>query len=337
MTTQHSRASSIPKSSDNTNVVENAETKKHAEDEEDKILLIGAGTIGLSFAALHLRFLKDASNLTLHDTRPDLQNYVLTNLPKLLPGSLHASIPHVHLSTTPTTLTTAVSQASIIQEQGPENLPFKTALWALIAPHVPPTALLWSSTSGIPASAQAAALPPVVRAQLLVVHPYNPAHLMPLLEVVPSPATSAASVARTCAFWAARGRAPVVLRRETPGFVANRLAFALLREAVRLVRDGVVSVAECDDIVTASMGPRWAVWGPFRSYHAGGGEGGIEAFFSKIGGSVQACWEEGGTVNFGKGEGWEQEVFRQCEETFGKVDLAERDRKTIKVLEAVRD
>jgi len=307
MTTQQSEVSSIPHSNDNTNVAENDETKEHAEDEEDKILLIGAGTIGLSFAALHLRFLKDASNLTIHDTRPDLQNHVLTNLPPLLPDSLHASIPHIHLSTTPTTLTAAASHAAIIQEQGPENLPFKASLWASLSPHVSPTALLWSSTSGIPASAQ------------------------------PHAATSAAAVARTVAFWAARGRRPVVLRREVAGFVANRLAFALLREAVGLVREGVVSVAECDDIVTASMGPRWAVWGPFRSYHAGGGEGGREAFFRNIGGSVQACWEEGSRVNFGKGEDWEEEVFRQCEETFGTVDLVDRDRKTTKVLEAVRD
>ena len=337
MTTQQSEVSSIPHSNDNTNVAENDETKEHAEDEEDKILLIGAGTIGLSFAALHLRFLKDASNLTIHDTRPDLQNHVLTNLPPLLPDSLHASIPHIHLSTTPTTLTAAASHAAIIQEQGPENLPFKASLWASLSPHVSPTALLWSSTSGIPASAQCASLPAALRAQLLVVHPFNPPHVLPLVEVVPHAATSAAAVARTVAFWAARGRRPVVLRREVAGFVANRLAFALLREAVGLVREGVVSVAECDDIVTASMGPRWAVWGPFRSYHAGGGEGGREAFFRNIGGSVQACWEEGSRVNFGKGEDWEEEVFRQCEETFGKVDLVDRDRKTTKVLEAVRD
>ena len=115
--------------------------------------------------------------------------------------------------------------------------------------------------------------------------------------------------------------------------MANRLAFALLREAIHLVDEGVVSVAEIDDIVQNSMGPRWAVAGPFKSYHAGGGPGGLEGFFKNIGGTVQGCWDDSGKPNVG--EEWEKKVFKDAQECYGRVDTVERDRITRKVLEAV--
>ena len=109
---------------------------------------------------------------------------------------------------------------------------------------------------------------------------------MPLLEVVPSPQTGEGVIERTLSWWRERGRMPVLMKKEVTGFVANRLAFALLREGIQLVNEGVVTPEEVDDVVTSSMGPRWAVAGPFKSYHAGGGAGGLEAFFKNIGGTV---------------------------------------------------
>ncbi|KAF2755781.1 hypothetical protein EJ05DRAFT_478742 [Pseudovirgaria hyperparasitica] len=294
---------------------------------ETHIALVGAGTIGLSFVALHLQSLPPTS-LTIIDTRPDLPAHVSRTLKTTLPPAQHALIPSLIL----TPDITAVRNASIVQESGPENLPFKTALWAQVEQHAPSSALLWSSTSGIPASAQAAHMRD--RTRLCVVHPYNPPAVMPLLEVCPSADTSADVVGRTMAFWRARGRAPVLVRREVPGFVANRLAFALLREAVYLVEQGVVSLEDVDRVVEGSMGPRWAVAGPFKSYHAGGGEGGLEGFFKNIGGTVQSCWDDAGSVNVG--ERWEEKVFQEAEQAYGRVDTAERDQITRAVLEAVR-
>lgn len=158
---------------------------------------------------------------------------------------------------------------------------------------------------------------------------------MPLLEIVPSPTTDPSVIDRTLSFWKKyKDRTPIVVKKETTGFIANRLAFALLREAIHLVNEGVASVQDIDDLMTSSMGPRWAVAGIFKSYHAGGGEGGLEGFFKNIGGTVQGCWEDGGRVNVG--EGWEKEVFRQAREGYGEVDLRERDGLTRRVLEAVR-
>lgn len=165
---------------------------------------------------------------------------------------------------------------------------------------------------------------------------------MPLIEIVPSPRTPRDLISAAENFWKEEiGMKTVVVKKEVPGFVANRLAFALLREACSLVASGVVSVEEVDDVVTGSMGPRWAVSGPFKAYHAGGGEGGLKGFMEKIGGTVQSCWEAGEEDvrkgNVVVGGAWQEGVCKQAEEAYGRVDTGERDRKTRKVLEAVKE
>lgn len=295
-----------------------------------RITLIGTGTIGLSFVAFHLTHLARPSHLTIFDTRPDASQYVQDNLPRFFKDQ-NQPLPSLADVKIATSLQEAVRVAHIVQESGPENLPFKLDLWAEVEKHAPKDALLWSSTSGIPASQQAGNMQD--KSRLLVVHPYNPPHIMPLLELVPSPDTSENVIDRTQEFWRARGRVPIHIKKETTGFVANRLAFALLREAVHLVDQGVVSVEELDQIVQNSMGPRWAVAGPFKSYHAGGGPAGLEGFFKNIGGTVQDCWTDAGIPNVG--DGWEQKVFREAQDAYGTVDVGERDRITRRLLQVL--
>ncbi|GAB7355393.1 hypothetical protein MBLNU459_g5914t1 [Dothideomycetes sp. NU459] len=300
------------------------------------ITLIGAGTIGLSFAALHLNR-NPAAHITIHDPRPDLSTYVHATLPAYLDAAQHATYA-ARLTLAPpssTSLAAAVRHAHIVQEQGPETLAFKQALWPAVEAACPPAAQLWSSTSGLAASAQAAGMR--APARLVVVHPFNPPHVLPVLEVVGG---GGAAVAACVAYWAALGRAPVVLRRETPGFVANRLAFAVLREAAALVHAGVIGVRELDELVETSIGPRWAVKGPFASYAAGGGEGGMRSFLDKIGGTVNEAWEASEQMKVGPGgiQGWEEGIIRGCEEAYGDIDaeeVARRSRTTVAVLEAV--
>lgn len=176
-------------------------------------------------------------------------------------------------------------------------------------------------------------------------HPFNPPHIMPLVEVVPSAATPEGVVEWAVRYFMGIGHEPVVVRREMKGFVVNRLAFAVLREACHLVREGVVGVEDVDRIVEGSLGPRWSVKGPFASYHDGGGKGGLEAFMANIGGTIQDVWDELGTVNMGdgslQGEGlWRDDVVRQTKEAYGEVteeDFVFRDRATRRVLEVIRD
>jgi 3-hydroxyacyl-CoA dehydrogenase len=300
------------------------------------VALIGAGTIGLSFAALHL-----AKNPTciveIYDTRSDLSEYVGDKLCEyLVEADVEECKSRVQIAES---LAKAVENADIVQEQGPENADFKRTTWAQIEQLAPQGALFWSSTSGIPASEQSKDMKD--QSRLVVVHPYNPPHVMPLLEVVPSPATSQEVIDRTLEYWRSLDRVPVLIRKECTGFVANRLAFALFREACSLVAQGVVGVEDLDSVVQASMGPRWTVAGPFKSYHAGGGEGGLSSFMDKIGGTVQECWNasdrdvEAG--NIGVGQSWQEDVCRQTDKAYGVVDTAQRDKKTKAVLKAVSE
>jgi 3-hydroxyacyl-CoA dehydrogenase len=157
---------------------------------------------------------------------------------------------------------------------------------------------------------------------------------MPLLEVVPSPFTDPTVLSRTLDYWKDSGKVPVTIRKETTGFVANRLAFALFREAIHLVNEGVVSPHDIDQIVENSMGPRWMLAGPFKSYHAGGGAGGLRAFFDNIGGTIQACWDDSGKVNMS--EAWEDSVCEEVSKTYGErkqKDLERRNEATKMMLE----
>lgn len=300
-----------------------------------RIAIIGAGTIGLSFAALHL-IKNPHSRVSIFDTRPDLKEYVDSKLPGYLTDADEADcLSRLSIANS---LEEAIDNAHIVQEQGPENVEFKQHVWPQIEQHASPDALFWSSTSGILASQQSKDMQD--QSRLVVVHPYNPPHIMPLLEVVPSPTTSQEVIDRTLEYWRSLGRVPVVIRKECTGFVANRLAFALFREACSLVSQGVVSVEDLDSVVQASMGPRWTVAGPFKSYHAGGGDGGLQSFMQKIGTTVQGCWDASENdvrdAGIDVGKAWQEDVCRQTGEAYGAVDTAERDRKTKAVLDAVR-
>lgn len=191
-------------------------------------------------------------------------------------------------------------------------------------------------------------------ARLLVVHPFNPPHIMPVLEIVPpcisTPAPSDCHpskefIDRTIEYWKTLNRSPVILKEEVTGFVANRLSFVLFREAIHLVKSGVVTAAEVDRIVEESMGPRWAVKGPFWSYHAGGGkEKGLKGFLEKIGDTIQACWDDAGTPTLQRDKDafahpWEGALCEQVEKSYGMLedmDLRERDEKTRQVLKITR-
>ena len=128
--------------------------------------------------------------------------------------------------------------------------------------------------------------------RLIVGHPFNPPHLVPLVEIVPSKTTDGSLVEQAVAFYRAMGKRPQVLKREIPGFVANRLQAALFREAVNLVAEGVVGEQELDQVVTGSIGLRWAVAGPFQTFHLGGGPGGLADFLVHLGPAMAALWSQ---------------------------------------------
>ena len=327
------------------------------------IALIGLGTIGLSFAALHLRY--SSANLRLYDVRDDLEQHISALLPVYLgvdnakPDAKKAlsveSLTSAGRLTICSSIKEACFNATIVQEQGPDSIAFKKSNWAQVTQHAPKTAHFWSSTSGICASKQIEDLEhDEDKSRVLVVHPFNPPHIMPLLEIVPSPHTDPGITQFTVDYFTqlGSGHRPVVIKKETQGFVGNRLAFALFREACHLVADDVVSARDLDTIMESSLGPRWAAAGPFKTYNSAGGAGGIDAFLHHLAPTIEACWDDAGTVSLkgtsawtftGRSDGsngnedWPSKVSRQTDEAYGRpnaASLAQRDEDLKRIIEA---
>jgi ketoreductase RED1 len=193
-----------------------------------------------------------------------------------------------------------------------------------------------SSSSAKTATEQALKTPRPGR--LLVGHPFNPPHLIPLVEVVPGEKTSVEAVDDAVAFYAALGKVPRVVRKEMPGFVANRLQRAIFRECCYLVIQGVVKVDELDDIVTSSIGLRWAADGPFRSFHLGGGAGGFKSFFKQFGPGLNEAWKNMAPVNLD--EAAQDKIIAQAEASFAAQPPeqleSERDAKQLAIIRALK-
>jgi carnitine 3-dehydrogenase len=174
----------------------------------------------------------------------------------------------------------ALAAADFIQENGPERPDFKAELFADMDNATSPDVIIASSSSGI--------TPSVMQSQcrhperVVVGHPFNPPHIIPLVEIVGGTKTSPDAIKRAMAFYASIGKKPIHLRKELPGHVANRLQSALYREIMYLIQQGVLSVADADDAVSWGPGLRWGVMGPSLQWHLGGGAGGIKHFMDHL-------------------------------------------------------
>ncbi|WP_414945174.1 3-hydroxyacyl-CoA dehydrogenase NAD-binding domain-containing protein [Amycolatopsis sp. cmx-11-32] len=299
------------------------------------VAVIGAGTIGLSWMTL---FAAHGWTVRVHDPRPDLATAVADGLRQFGPTLLEPADPdrlarlvHVH-----TEAAEAVADADLVQENGPEDLEFKQRLFAELAEAAPPGALLASSTSGLQPSDISARLTEAGAGRMLVAHPFNPPHLLPLVEIVGGARTTEDTLTRAADVYRTLGKVPVRIRKETSGFVANRLQSALFREAVDLVLRGVVTPAEVDTIVTESLGPRWATGGPFLTFHLGGGPGGFRHFFEHLGPGMVRRWKDLGSPELTDEAA--RRLVEATEDEYGTHDYAEltraRDVQEIAVLSA---
>ncbi|MFF1615457.1 3-hydroxyacyl-CoA dehydrogenase NAD-binding domain-containing protein [Amycolatopsis sp. NPDC058278] len=295
--------------------------------------VIGAGTIGLSWTAL---FAHHGLTVRVTDPRPDLAEAVADALKTFAPhlGTTADELAsHVRIAAD---VTEAVQDADVVQENGPENAEFKKGLFEQLVEEAPKHALLLSSSSAIPSTAFTGEID---GSRVLIGHPFNPPHLIPLVEVVPGEQTSEHSVETAVAFYTFLGRTPVVERKEMPGFVGNRLQNALSREAIYLVEQGVVTPEDLDKVITNSLGIRWATVGPFLGSHLGGGPGGYRHMAEHIGKSMKKMWAGLGTPSQSPEE--QERLIEAVEKAYGSStysELAEtRDRKQLAVLNAVEE
>ncbi|HTJ64801.1 MAG TPA: 3-hydroxyacyl-CoA dehydrogenase NAD-binding domain-containing protein [Alphaproteobacteria bacterium] len=255
-----------------------------------KVALVGTGVIGASWATL---FLAKGLDVIATDPAPNAEALLRETIARQWPAmetlglSQGASQNRVTFSSS---LEETVAAADFIQESGPERLEIKRNLYARMDAAARPEVILATSSSGILISeVQTACKRPE---RVLVGHPFNPPHLIPLVEVVGGKLTGQAAIDDAMAFYKAIGKRPIHIRKEVKGHVANRLQAALWREAFALVQDGVASVEDIDTAIAHGPGLRWALLGPFLNLHLSGGAGGLQHVMDHLGPPIESWWAD---------------------------------------------
>src|SRR3954466_10473314 len=255
-----------------------------------RIAIIGTGAIGASWTAL---FLAKGLQVVATDIAPTaeaaLRKFVDTAWPALERLGLSPGASRSNLRFT-AALAEAGDGVDLVQENGPERIDFKQKLYGQLDELLPPDVIIASSSSGLTMSEiqKGAASHPE---RCVIGHPFNPPHLIPLVEIVGGAKTSEATIRRADEFYTSIGQRTVRVNKEMPGHVANRLQAALSREVYYLVAEGVVSAADVDTALSWGPGLRWGVMGGMMLNHLGGGPGGIEHFFQQFTGPMTAWWK----------------------------------------------
>ena len=245
-----------------------------------RIAIVGTGVIGASWAAQYLaRGLDVVATDPAPNAEANLRKYVDEAWPVLTEIGLSPGASRDRLSFT-SNMKEALSQADLVQENGPERVDFKIKLFADMDDATPVDSIIASSSSGItPSVMQTNCKHPE---RVLVGHPFNPPHLIPLVEVVGGSKTAPEAIQQAIAFYASIGKKPIKLNKELPGHVGNRLQIALYKEIMYLIQEGILSVSDADDAVSYGPGLRWGVMGPSLQWHLAGGAAGINHFMEHL-------------------------------------------------------
>jgi L-gulonate 3-dehydrogenase len=262
-----------------------------------KIAIVGSGLIGRAWATI---FASHGFDVALHDVKQEVAKAALAhigrNLRELAGHGLvddpKGALARISIARD---LADALKGAALAQENGPETIEAKKALFVQMDALAPATTILASSTSFIIASRFAEGLKG--RGRCLVAHPVNPPHLVPIVELAPAPFTDAAVVERARKIYEKAGQVPILLRKEKPGFVLNRLQAVLLAEAFRLVGEGVASPQDIDKTIRDGLGLRWSFMGPFETIELNA-PGGIPDYCARYGTSLASMVNEGGDNPF---------------------------------------
>lgn len=296
------------------------------------VAVVGAGTIGASWAAI---FLAQGYDVRAADPSPQGEAFArrfianawptLETLGWVVPG---ASQDRFSFHASPTE---ACKGVSFVQESGPEREDIKIETFKEIDAATTPDVVIASSSSGLLISRVTVKC--VHPERCVIGHPFNPPHLIPLVEVVAGEKTSQEAVDKAMAFYRAIGKHPIHIKKEVKGHVANRLQAALWREAVSLVADGVCSVADVDAAIAYGPGLRWALMGPHLTFHLAGGEGGMTHFMNHLTPALQTWMDD---MKNPRVIDYKQLIIDGVTEEAGNRSIADlqkwRDRKLIDIL-----
>ena len=305
----------------------------YPQDQNHRIAIVGTGTIGASWAAC---FLARGFTVAAYDPAPEGEKFARSfvdnawgALEKL--GLVAKGADKTYLEFFPDA-PSAARGAAFVQEQGPEREDLKVELFAELDAAVPAEVVIASSSSGLLISRVSAECKYPERC--VIGHPFNPPHLIPLVEVVGGARTSQSAIATAMDFYREAGKHPIHIKKEMRGHVANRLQVALWREAIHLVNEGVVSVTDVDAAIAHGPGLRWALMGPHLTFHLAGGEGGMAHFMDHLAEANQSWMDDLGNPKLTKDV--QQKIIAGVGEEAGQRTIADlrawRDRKLIEIL-----
>lgn len=252
--------------------------------------VLGAGVIGASWTAL---FAAAGLNVNVYDLSPTVESDVADYLNRAWPTLLELGVAKPGRKGQLkffSSAAEAVRGAGFIQENVPERVEIKHAIHGEIEPALQPSAVVASSASGLMLKEMQAGWRNPSR--FILGHPFNPPHLIPLVELMANERTDDDVLEKAEKFYRSVGKVTIRLQREVPGHVANRLQAALWREAIHLVTEGVATVADVDKAVWAGPGLRWAAMGPTMLFHLGAGEGGLASFCDRYTDSFNRWWDD---------------------------------------------
>lgn len=254
-------------------------TSYRAPEDIRRVTVIGAGLIGAGWIAA---FLGAGRAVAVHDMAPEAEARVRDHVARVLPNATATALSF-HA-----TLEEALESTDFVQENTPEREAVKRELFGRLGAALPPDVVIASSTSNMPVTLlQENCRHPE---RCVLGHPFNPVHLIPLVEVGGGEKTDRAAVDSALAFYAAIGKQPVRLEREILGHIGNRLTAAMFREAVSLVANGVATVKDVDDAIRFGPALKWAIQGQFTTFHTSGGEGGLGGFLEHFGPGIMGRW-----------------------------------------------
>ncbi|KAJ6091161.1 hypothetical protein N7467_003130 [Penicillium canescens] len=282
--------------------------------------VIGTGVIGASWT---LFFLSNGLRVIATDPAPGaeerLASYLERGWPTMRQAGLYdgASVCNYQFVDN---IFDFIDEIDLVQETGPERVEFKRQLFAELDEKAPNHVLLLSSSSGIPSSEFATDCKHNP-SRVIIGHPFNPPHLVPLVEVVPHPGTEEIYANRALDFYRSLGKKPVLIKQETPGFIANRLQMALYNEAYSLVSRGIVSAADLDICITAGPGLRWSTTGPFMTNILAGG-GSFKYLLEHIGNAAKVWTEDMKRHTFDLNTETIHDLDMNVQESIGKFDMA---------------
>lgn len=298
----------------------------------ETVAVIGAGVIGASWSSL---FLAHGLDVVACDPAPGAEDQLRLFVEKAMPDLRTLGCTGEGKLSFVTDHREAVSKADFVQENGPEREEVKADLLAELDAAAPAHAIIASSTSALLRSKITVKCATPDR--VIVGHPFNPPHLVPLVEIVGS-APDSDAVKRAEAFYQSVGRETVIMKKEAVGHLINRINSAVWREAVSLYQQGLADPADIDRAITAGPGIRWSFLGPYAMYNLGGGEGGIAHYFEHLQPIQEERWKSMPTPQMD--DAFRQKIVENVQQMVGDKSIAElakqRDERLVEILK-IRD